>query len=381
MSEQPIYLDYNATTPVDDQVLQAMLPYFKESFGNASSVQHAYGWDAEEAVNMARDQVGILIGVKPQNLIFTSGATEAINLGIRGAVASNESKNHIITCCSEHKAVLDTCDYLKSIGVEITILDINADGLIDLAELQAAIQENTLMVCVMSANNETGVLQEMDLISQICEENEILLFSDITQAVGKIPQNLQESNIDIAAFSSHKLYGPKGVGALYVNDLSTIAPMVYGGGHEKGLRSGTLNVPGIVGFGKACEVAGHLLNSEMDRLKKLRDFLESELLQLGGIQINGQKTNRLSHVSNVSFQDIDGSRLIRSLKGIAVSQGSACNSSVIEPSHVLKGMGISDQLAFSSLRISLGRFTSEEEVRKAIQIIRSVIEQQRMQLL
>ncbi len=381
MIEQPIYLDYNATTPVDDQVLQAMLPYFKESFGNASSVQHAYGWDAEEAVSMARDQVGRLIGVKPQNLIFTSGATEAINLGIRGAVASNESKNHIITCCAEHKAVLDTCDYLKSIGVEITMLDVNAEGLIDLAELQSAIQENTLMVCVMSANNETGVLQEMDLISQVCEENKVLLFSDITQSVGKIPQNLQESNIDIAAFSSHKLYGPKGVGALYVNDLSTIAPMIYGGGHEKGLRSGTLNVPGIVGFGKACEVAGQLLNSEIDRLKKLRDFLESELLQLGGIQINGQKTNRLSHVSNVSFEDIVGSRLIRSLKGIAVSQGSACNSSVVEPSHVLKAMGLSDQLAFSSLRISLGRFTSEEEVRKAIQIIRSVIEQQRMKVL
>lgn len=378
MKNQTIYLDYNATTPVDERVLEAMMPYFNNKFGNAASIQHPFGWDAEEAVSHARDQVASLLRVKSQHIVFTSGATEAINLGIQGAFNSSK-KNHIITCCTEHKAVLDTCEFLKSKGAVITLLDVNADGLINIDRLKEAITDQTLMVCLMSANNETGVLQDIQAIGEICRDRGILFFSDITQSVGKTLLNLEEFNIDLAAFSSHKLYGPKGVGALYIRDASTIQPIIYGGGHEKGLRSGTLNVPGIVGFGKACDIAGQGLEGESLRLGKMRDEMEQALETIGGVSINGANANRLPHVCNVSFENIDGTKLMRSLKGLAVSQGSACNSSVIEPSHVLKAMGLSDGLAYSSVRISLGRPTTTEEIDQAIEIIKEVIEQQRLQ--
>ncbi|MEO9485734.1 MAG: cysteine desulfurase family protein [Ekhidna sp.] len=381
MSNQPIYLDYNATTPVDERVLEAMLPYFTQKFGNAASIQHSFGWDAEEAVSTSRDQIASLLGVKGQNIVFTSSATEAINLAIQGTFDLSGKKNHIITCSTEHKAVLDTCEHLKSKGGEVSLLNVDTDGRISITDILDAIKESTLMVCVMSANNETGVLQDLQEVGNLCQEKGVHFLSDITQSAGKIATNLHDLNADFAALSSHKLYGPKGVGALYVRDMKLIAPQIFGGGHEKGLRSGTLNVPGIVGFGHACEVASDQMDAEGDRLAKLRDYIESELLQLGDLIVNGEKANRLPHVSNISFEDIDGSRLMRSLKGLAVSQGSACNSAVIEPSHVLKAMGLSDRLAYASLRISLGRYSTEEDVRKAVQTIRSVIEQQRMQLL
>lgn len=380
MNNQPIYLDYNATTPVDEQVLQAMLPFFNKNFGNASSVQHIYGWDAEEAVGIAREQVAKIIGVQPNEIIFTSGATEAINLAIFGAFERSGDKTQLITCETEHKAVLDTCAQLEKKGATVSCLKVNSDGIIDVEELRSIISDETFMVSIMLANNETGVLQPLQEIGEICKERGVLLFTDATQAVGKIPCSLKDLNVDIAAFSSHKMYGPKGVGALFLAAQSNLNPQIFGGGHERGLRSGSLNVPGIVGLGKACNVAGELMSNEGERLQKLRNWLEKELLQLGSVTINGGNTNRLYHVTNVSFDDVEGSKLMRSLKGIAVSQGSACNSSVIEPSHVLKSMGLSDRLAYSSIRISLGRKTTEEEVRKAAQIIRGTIEQLRMQL-
>lgn len=380
MSKQPIYLDYNATTPVDEQVLEAMLPYFTTKFGNASSVQHTYGWDAEEAVGLAREQIAKSIGAKPSEIVFTSGATEGINLALLGTYQASKEKKHIITCVTEHKSVLDTCEQLQKNGAIITYLKVNENGHIDPGELQAAITDQTLLVSIMYANNETGVVQPIDEIGKICREKDVLFVSDATQALGKISMDVVEAHIDMAAFSGHKMYGPKGVGALYIGKQSNIQPLVFGGGHEKGLRSGTLNVPGIVGFGKACELANSIMEKEIERLSQLRDWLERELLQLGSTTINGEKANRLAHVTNVSFEDVEGSKLMRALKGLAVSQGSACNSSVIEPSHVLKAMGIGDRLAYASLRISLGRQTTEEEVRKAVQIIRGSVEQLRMQL-
>lgn len=384
MSNQPIYLDYNATTPVDEHVLEAMLPYFKEKFGNASSIQHAYGWDAEEAVDRSREQVATLIGARPNEIIFTSGATEAINLALKGIFETRQdNKNQMITCETEHKAVLDSCAELEKSGAKITYLKVDDNGLINLENLEQSITPQTLVVSIMYANNETGVLQPIQEIAEICKKHGVPFFTDATQAAGKIPFNLGELNLDMAAFSSHKLYGPKGIGALYLCKDSSLHlhPQIFGGGHERGYRSGTLNVPGIVGFGKACELAGELLVSESERLQNLRNRIEKELSQLGSVKVNGEKPERLPHVSNVSFHDVEGSKLMRLLKGVAVSQGSACNSSVIEPSHVLKAMGLSDRLAYSSIRLSLGRYTTDEEVGKAVQIIRGAIEQLRMQLL
>lgn len=385
MGRQLIYLDYNATTPVDSCVLDAMMPYFSEKFGNASSSQHAYGWDAEEAVDSARTQVGSLIYAKPSEITFTSGATEAINLAIRGYVQVNKSKgNHVITCKTEHKAVLDCCVQLEQEGMRITYLDVDHQGLIDLNALEEACKSDQAILCaIMHANNETGVIQPLQEIIKIAHSHDVPVFSDMTQSVGKILVDVKELDVDLAAFSAHKMYGPKGVGGLYKsqNAKLNISPQIVGGGHEKGLRSGTLNVPGIVGLGKACKLAGNQMADEGERLKALRDHLENELVRMGNIKVNGGETERLPHVVNVSFRDVDGSKLIRSLKGLAVSQGSACNSSVIEPSHVLKAMGISDALAYASLRLSLGRFTTEEEIKKAVQIIRGSVEQLRMQLL
>lgn len=385
MDRQLIYLDYNATTPVDSRVLDAMMPFFSEKFGNASSSQYAYGWDAEEAVDSARTQVSSLIGAKPSGITFTSGATEAINLAIRGYVQANKSKgNHVITCKTEHKAVLDCCAQLEQEGVRITYLDVDHQGLIDLNALEEACKRDQALLCaIMHANNETGVLQPLQEIIKIAHSHDIPVFSDMTQSVGKIPVNVKELDVDLAAFSAHKMYGPKGVGGLYKsqNAKVNISPQIVGGGHEKGLRSGTLNVPGIVGFGKACEITQKQMDEDGEKLKSLRDHLENELVRMGNMKVNGGETERLPHVVNVSFKDVDGSKLIRSLKGLAVSQGSACNSSVIEPSHVLKAMGLSDVLAYASLRLSLGRFTTEEEIKKAVQIIRGSVEQLRMQLL
>ena len=378
MSDLPIYLDYNATTPVDERVLEKMLPFFRTQFGNAASIQHIYGWDAEEAVDHAREQIARLIGAKSKDIVFTSGATEAINLAIRGVVDWKEG-DHLVTCKTEHKAVLDTCEYLERLGVNITYVGVNKSGLIDLDELKSSISGQTKMISIMYANNETGVLQPVLEISHICKARGILFFSDMTQAVGKIPCDFNELEIDLAAFSSHKLYGPKGVGALFTKGHS-VQPMILGGGHENGIRSGTLNVPGIVGFGKACDLAGKEMKDEGERLKGLRDELENELLKITGVKVNGSNASRLPHVSNISFEQIDGSKLVRTLKGLAVSQGSACNSAVIEPSHVLTAIGHSSELAHSSIRFSLGRFTTTLEIEKTTKIVKAAVEKLRMQI-
>jgi cysteine desulfurase len=360
-----------------------MMPYFSEKFGNASSTQHAFGWDAEEAEELARDEVAALIKAKPTEILFTSGATESINLALFGYYEGNQSRgNHIITCKTEHKAVLDCCEKLQKKGAQITYLEVDKSGLIDLESLSNAFTDQTLIVAIMHANNETGVLQSMKEISSIAHEKGVPVFSDMTQSVGKLPVDMKQLGVDLAAFSSHKIYGPKGVGALYINSESKLKlePQIVGGGHEKGYRSGTLNVPGIVGLGKACQLCENEQLEEVERLKALRDQLGKELKALGSIHVNGEKSERLPHVLNVSFSDIEGSKLMRSMKGLAVAQGSACNSSVIEPSHVLTAMGLSNALAYASLRISLGRFTTEEEISKATKIIRGAIEQLRMQL-
>lgn len=373
---QKIYLDYNATTPVDNRVLECILPYFSEKFGNASSSTHSYGWDAEEAVNLAREQVARLIGAKQTEITFTSGATEAINLGLFGVCESIQKKgNHIITCCTEHKVVLDISHEMEKRGFEVTYLPVDHSGAIDLDELKDAITPQTILVCVMHANNEIGVIHPLKAISKLTRERNVLLMTDATQSVGKIPFSVQDFDVDLAAFSAHKLYGPKGAGALYIRkNLSLkLAPQLFGGGQEQGLRPGTLNVPAIVGLGKACEICSGEMTNEGIRLGGLRDFLEKELRNLDGVMVNGGKTSRLPHMTNLTFQGIDGSKLIRTLKHLAVSQGSACTSSVMEPSHVLKSLGHSDELALSSVRIGLGRFTTEDEVRLALEWIKEAI--------
>lgn len=381
--ERPIYLDYNATTPVDYQVLETMLPYFTEQFGNASSIQHAYGWETEEAVDLAREQVAQLLNARPQEIIFTSGATEAINLAIQGYFDAHTSKGtHIITCATEHKAVLDVCEYLEKKGARVTYLDVNGNGLVSLDELKKALRDDTILVSLMLANNETGVIQPIDEISQWLHEQDVALFVDATQAVGKIPVDVRKSEVDLMALSGHKMYGPKGVGALFRNKerKMDIVPQLFGGGHERGLRAGTLNIPGIVGLGKACEIAGQEMNEEQARLEALRDYMQKDLEQLGSVSVNGGGASRLPHVLNISFDDIDGHKLMRSLKGVAVAQGSACNASVTKPSHVLLAMNVPESLAYASLRISLGRYTTEEDVRKASKRIRGAVEQLRLQL-
>lgn len=382
MLKLPIYLDYNATTPVDAKVLEAMLPYFSQHFGNAASRSHAYGWEAEEAVDYARAQIAKLISAETKEIIFTSGATESDNLAIKGVFESYASKgNHIITCVTEHKAVLDTCKHLEKIGAEVTYLPVQNDGLIDLNELEAAIKQTTILVAIMYANNETGVIQPVKEISAITKRKGILFFSDATQAVGKIPVNVVEDGIDLMAFSAHKIYGPKGVGALYVrrkNPRVRITAQIDGGGHERGIRSGTLNVPGIVGLGQACEICRLNMNEDSSRIKFLRDKLENALLQLEETKLNGNKENRLPHVSNISFKYVESEGLMLGCnKNIAVSSGSACTSASVEPSHVLKAMGLDDDLAHSSLRFSLGRFTTDEEIDYTIEQVKNTVAQLR----
>ncbi|MFN0292161.1 MULTISPECIES: IscS subfamily cysteine desulfurase [Pedobacter] len=369
--ELPIYLDNNATTPLDPRVLEAMLPYFTNKFGNAASRNHAFGWVAEEGVDYAREQVAKLIGCTEKEIIFTSGATEADNLAIKGVFEMYADKgNHIITATTEHKAVLDTCKHLEKQGARVTYLNVKEDGLIDLAELEAAMTPETILVTIMYGNNEIGVIQPIKEISAIAHKHGALFFTDATQAVGKIPVDVNADGIDLMAFSAHKMYGPKGVGALYVrrkNPRVKVTSQMDGGGHERGMRSGTLNVPGIVGLGKACELCRLEMDEEAKRLSALRDKLESALTQLEESYVNGNVQHRLPHVANISFKYVEGEGLMMAMKDLAVSSGSACTSASLEPSYVLKSLGLSDDLAHSSIRFGLGRFTTEEEVDYAIE--------------
>lgn len=378
MLKLPIYLDNNATTPMDPRVLEAMLPYFVENFGNAASRNHPFGWAAEEAVDYAREQVAKLIGADPKEIIFTSGATESDNLAIKGVFDMYASKgNHIITANTEHKAVLDTCKHIEKLGGEVTYLDVKEDGRIDLAELEAAIKPNTILIAIMYANNEIGVIQPVKEISAIAKKHGVLFFSDAVQAVGKIPVDVNKDGIDLMAFTAHKMYGPKGIGALYVrrkNPRVKVTAQLDGGGHERGMRSGTLNVPGIVGFGKAAELAMNEMAQDAERLSKLRDKLEQALLQLEEAYVNGTPEHRLPHVSNISFKYVEGEGLMMGFnKNIAVSSGSACTSASLEPSYVLKALGLGDDLAHSSLRFGLGRFTTEEQIDYTIEHVSKTV--------
>jgi len=367
MLKLPIYLDNNATTPMDPRVLEAMIPYFTEHFGNAASRNHPFGWEAEEAVDYAREQVAKLIGADPKEIIFTSGATEGDNLAIKGVYEMYASKgNHIITAVTEHKAVLDACKHIEKIGGEVTYLQVNEEGLIDLKELEAAIKPTTILIAIMYANNEVGVIQPVKEIAALAKKHGVLFFTDGTQAVGKIPVDVLKDGIDLMAFSAHKMYGPKGVGAIYVrrkNPRVKVTAQMDGGGHERGMRSGTLNVPGIVGLGKACELCRLEMAEDTARISKLRDKLEQGLTRLEESYVNGSKEHRLPHVSNISFKYVEGEGLMMGFnKNIALSSGSACTSASLEPSYVLKALGLGDDLAHSSLRFGLGRFTTEEQI-------------------
>ncbi|HMS29112.1 MAG TPA: IscS subfamily cysteine desulfurase [Saprospiraceae bacterium] len=375
MQLKKIYLDNNATTPCDPRVVEAMLPYFFEKPGNAASRSHPFGWEAEDAVDEARKQIAQLIGADEKEIIFTSGATEADNLGIKGVFEMYARKgNHIITVKTEHKAILDTCLHLEKQGAEISYLDVLPDGRISLEELEKAITQKTILVCVMWANNETGVIQPIKDIGDICAKHGVLFMSDATQAVGKIPVNPRDNGVHIMAFSAHKMYGPKGVGALYVSRKEPrvkVTAQMDGGGHERGMRSGTLNVPGIVGFGKAAELARLEMVEEANRLSKLRDRLESALMaKLEEVYINGSVEYRMPHVTNLSFKHVEGEGLMMTFnQDIALSSGSACTSASLEPSYVLVALGLGDDLAHSSLRFSLGRFTTDEDIDNAISAI------------
>jgi cysteine desulfurase len=375
MSKKLIYLDNNATTPVDPRVLEAMIPYFTQNFGNAASRNHPFGWVAEEGVDYAREQVGKLIGAEDKEIIFTSGATESINLALKGAFEMYAKKgNHIITAKTEHKAVLDTCKHIEKMGGEVTYLDVNYDATINLADLEAAIKPNTIMICIMYANNETGVIQPMKEIGEICAKHGVLFMSDITQVAGKIPVDVKALGIHLAAFTAHKMYGPKGVGALFVNRIKPrvkVVAQMDGGGHERGMRSGTMNVPGIVGFGKAAEIAMKEMDQDAARLSKLRDRLQTALMEkLEEVTINGNVNSRMPHVTNMSFKHVEGEGLMMTFnQEIGLSSGSACTSASLEPSYVLVAMGLGDDLAHSSLRFSLGRFTTDEDIDYTIEAI------------
>jgi len=378
MLKLPIYLDNNATTPMDPRVLETMLPYFTQHFGNAASRNHPFGWQAEEAVDYAREQVAKLIGADPKEIIFTSGATEGDNLGIKGVFEMYASKgNHIITATTEHKAVLDTCKHIEKLGGEVTYLEVKANGLIDLQELEAAIKPTTILISIMYANNEIGVVQPVQEITAIAKKHGILFFTDATQAVGKIPVDVNKDGIDLMTFTGHKMYGPKGIGALYVrrkNPRVKVTAQMDGGGHERGMRSGTLNVPGIVGFGKACELCRLEMEADTTRISVLRDKLETELMKLEEAYINGTTEARLPHVTNISFKHVEGEGLLMGFnKNIALSSGSACTSASLEPSYVLKALGLGDDLAHSSLRFGLSRFTTEEEVDYTIKAISETV--------
>ncbi|MEO8446817.1 MAG: IscS subfamily cysteine desulfurase [bacterium] len=362
----PVYMDYNATTPVDPRVLEEMLPYFCEMFGNASSANHKFGWEAEEAVAKARNSVAKLIGASPREIVFTAGSTEANNIAIKG-VAENyiEKGNHIITCTTEHKAILETCECLEAKGFYVTYLNVDEYGLINLEELKNAITEKTILVSIMAANNEIGTIQPVEEIGKLCKERGVLFHTDATQAVGKIPVDVEKMNIDLMSLSAHKFYGPKGVGALYIrskNPRVKVSKQMHGGSQEKGMRSGTLNVPGIAGLGKACDICIEEMNDEIPKHIKYRDRIIEELLKLDNVYLNGHRTKRLTNNINVSFGSLDIDALIGEMKDLAVSTGSACTSASMAPSHVLTAIGRTNELGRASLRLSFGRFTTEEEI-------------------
>jgi cysteine desulfurase len=376
----PEYLDYNATTPCEEEVIAAMIPYLGTHFGNASSKNHPYGWMAEQAVEEARASLAGLIGAQSKEIIFTSGATESINLAIKGIFEHfHGQKQHYITCQTEHKAVLDTFAQLEQEGAEVTYLPVNSVGEIDLNELESQVREHTKMICLMWANNETGLIHPITEIAQLATKHGIIFLTDAVQAVGKIPVHTQ--GIHLMAFSSHKLYGPKGVGALYIrhnHPLPKPMAQIHGGGHEKGFRSGTLNVPAIVGFGKAASLRIQTMESEANRLQILRDSLESQLLSLSSVRRNGSLNNRLSHVSNLAFEGVEGEELLQRVNlKVAVSSGSACSSISPKPSHVLQAMGLSADLGRASIRFSLGKNTKAESIDHAVSWVKSVIEQLR----
>ncbi|WP_392532434.1 cysteine desulfurase family protein [Nostoc sp. C117] len=367
MSIRPIYLDCHATTPVDERVLAAMLPYFTQHFGNASSISHVYGWEAEAAVKQTREVLAAAINGTPEEIVFTSGATEANNLAIKGVAEAYFKKGqHIITVVTEHNAVLDPCNYLKSLGFEITILPVLKDGLIDLTQLEKAFRPETILVSVMAANNEIGVLQPLAEIGEMCRDRQIIFHTDAAQAIGKIPLDVQAMKIDLMSLTAHKVYGPKGIGALYVrrrNPRVQLAPQQHGGGHERGMRSGTLYTPQIVGLGKAVEIALAELTTENQRLTELRQKLWEQLSQLEGIHLNGHPQARLAGNLNISIEGVDGAALLLGLQPVmAVSSGSACSSATTAPSHVLTALGHSEKLAYPSVRFGIGRFNTQEEI-------------------
>jgi len=363
----PIYMDNHATTRVDPRVLDAMLPYFTEKYGNAASRNHEFGWKAEEAVETARGQIARLIHATPREIVFTSGATESDNLALKGIAEAYRAKgNHIITQATEHKAVLDTCKRLEKSGCEVTYLPVAKDGRIDLDDLRRAITPKTILISIMHANNEIGVLQPVAEIGKIAKEKSVIFHVDAAQSVGRIPIDVEKLGIDLLAISGHKIYGPKGVGALHVrrkNPRVELSPLIDGGGHERGMRSGTLNVPGIVGLGKACELCEKEMTAENERLRILRDKLKEAILsRLDGTSINGTMEHRLPNNLNLSFAGVEGDALLMGINDVAVSSGSACTSATLEPSYVLRALGVPEDLAHSSIRFGLGRFNTEEEV-------------------
>jgi cysteine desulfurase len=382
MLKLPIYMDNHATTPVDPRVLEAMLPYFTDRCGNAASRNHAFGWQAEEAVEVGRKQVAELIGATAKEIVFTSGATESDNLAIKGAARMYREKgNHLITAVTEHKAVIDTCKHLEKEGFEVTYLPVGTDGLVDLERLRAAITERTILISIMAANNEVGVLQPVAEIGKLARERGVLFHTDAVQAAGKVPFDVNAMNVDMASLSAHKMYGPKGVGALYVrrrNPRVLLTPIIDGGGHERGMRSGTLNVPGIVGFGKAAALCREELAAESARLTALRDRLADGLRsRLDDISINGSMAHRLPGNLNVSFAYVEGESLLMGINDVAVSSGSACTSATLEPSYVLKALGVGDDMAHSSIRFGLGRFNTQEEVDFVVEKLSAVVKRLR----
>jgi cysteine desulfurase len=377
----PIYFDHAATTPTDPRVVEAMLPYFTKIYGNPGSRNHSFGWEAEEGVDHARDQVATLIGADPKEVIFTSGSTEANNIAIRGAAlmyeknatGSGKPRGHIITSAIEHKAVLDPCKRLEKEGFEVTFLEPPADGIFTADMIKNALREDTILVTIMWANNEIGTINEIPQIGKLCHEKGIIFHTDATQWVGKMPTDVEKDNVDLMSFSGHKIYGPKGVGGLFVRRRKPrvrLTPIVDGGGQERGFRSGTLNVTGIVGLGKACEIAKNQMADDAARLGALRKRLEDGVTsQLDYCQINGHRDKRLPHITNISFGFVEGESLMMAVKELACSSGSACTSASLEPSYVLKGLGVGDELAHSSLRLSLGRQTTQEQIDYAIAAI------------
>ena len=370
-----IYLDNNATTPIDERVLNEMLPYYTDYFGNSSSIHH-FGEIINKGVAKAREQVAALLGASPKEIIFTSGATEGINLGLKGAAFANQHKGkHIVTCKTEHKAVLDTCQYLEQIGFDVTYLPVGRDGIIDIEEFKSVLTPHTILVSIMWVNNETGVIQPIEEIIELTHKTGSLFFTDATQAVGKIPINVYELDIDLLSFSAHKFYGPKGIGGLYVKKGINLITQTHGGGHEFGLRSGTSNVPGIIGLGKACEIAFEDMADNTKKIVNLRDSLENELLKINGAFVNGNISNRLFNTLNLYLPNFDANFFINIHKNVAISNGSACTAALIQPSHVLLAMGLSENEALGSVRISFGKKNNLNDIREIIKMINLFVQE------